>query len=89
MKLFKKIWDYLWLHHSENDCINIRIVQGKDHHHLTIKIRNIERVLEEEIKDKEIIIQKINKFLDYFKNNVIDYKTDIDKIKTFMEDKNE
>lgn len=97
MKLFKKIWDFfkkilkdfVWKHHTENDVINIQIIQGKDHNHLIIRIRNIDTVLGEEIKDKELIIQKINKFLEYYKNNVIGFKTDKNQIKKYMEDKSE
>ncbi|MEK6883632.1 MAG: hypothetical protein AABY22_28650 [Nanoarchaeota archaeon] len=91
INVIKKIKDWFFVHHTENDVLNIQIIQGKNkskipHYHLIIRIRNIEDIFEKEYPNKEEIIQKINQFLEIFKNKDIDYDTDRQKLKEMMED---
>lgn len=88
-QLFKSIKENIFPHHTENNVLNIQIIQGKDHQHLIIKIRNIEEVLEITTDNKYKIISKINQFLNIYETEEINYETDKERIKKKLEDNKE
>jgi len=82
MSIIKKInnWIFSFPHNTENDVLNIKIIQSKDHQHLITKIRNIETIYDEELT-KEEVIEKIKQFLEVYSKEEINYHTDKNLLK--------